>query len=191
MSKIRIGINGFGRIGRALTRINLKKTDYELVVINEIDPDINNIAYLLKYDTTYGKLSKDKVEVEKNHLKVNGSLITLFHESNIEKVPWSNFNVDVVIDSSGINQNVMNSRYLLDKGIKKVIISHSPKEGIDFTFMNGVNEKLYDKERHHIISSSICDANAVGPFYKLIDDNFGIEISEVTTLHPWLSYQNL
>lgn len=191
MKKIKIGINGFGRIGRALTRMNLKHQQYELIAINDIDPDINNLAYLLKYDTTYGKLDYAKIEVEKNHLSTNGNKITMFSDRNISKVPWHEMGVDIVVEASGVFQNVLDSRMLLENGIKKVIITHSPKKGVDFTYMEGVNEADYDPAIHHIISSSICDANAVAPFYKMIDDSFGVELGEVTTLHPWLSYQNL
>ena len=188
---IKIGINGFGRIGRALFRINLKYQEFQIVVINDIDPDINNIAYLLKYDTTYGKLQSDKIDVKDDYLIENGNKIKVFCEEKVQDVPWSDFDVDIVIDSSGIFHNVLAAKALLELGVKKVIITHSPKEGVDFTYMNGVNDHLYDEKKHHIISSSICDANAIAPFYKLIDDMYGIEMGDVTTLHPWLSYQNL
>ena len=188
---IKIGINGFGRIGRALFRINLAHQEFQIVAINDIDPDIHNIAYLLKYDTTYGKLQHDKIDVKGDCLIENGNKIKVFCKEKIQDVPWSNFDVDIVIDSSGIFQNVIDANKLLEQGVKKVIITHSPKNGIDFTYMNGVNEHLYNKNEHHIISSSICDANAVAPFFKLINDEYGIEMGDVTTLHPWLSYQNL
>ncbi len=192
MNKIRIGINGFGRIGRAVARLNLRHDLYELVAINDIDPDIDNLAYLFKYDTTYGKLRDDKVEVEGNRLIVNKKPINVHCESDIAKVKWEDDAVDVVIDSSGVLQNVLNASALVKEGrLKKVVVTHAPNQGLDFTYMEGVNEKEYDKKSHHVVSSSICDANAVAPFYKLIDDAFGVEMGEVTTLHPWLSYQNL
>jgi len=191
MGKIKIGVNGFGRIGRSLTRINLNHKKYELVAINDIDSDINNLAYLLKYDSTYGKLRDTKIEVAGNSLLVDGQKICIFCESDIRKVPWNDLSVDIVIDSSGVFNNVIGAREVLGDSVKKVVITHSPKEGIDFTFLYGVNEEFYEKCKHHVVSSSICDVNAVAPFYKLIDAAFGIEIGEVTTLHPWLSYQNL
>jgi len=191
MKKIKVGINGFGRIGRALTRMNLKHQQYELVAINDIDPDINNLAYLLKYDTTYGKLDNAKIEVENGFLIINSKKMKVFSEKTISKIPWHEMGVDIIVDASGVFQNVLDSIILLEQGIKKVIITHSPNRGVDFTYMDGVNERDYDPTAHHIISSSICDANAVAPFYKMIDDSFGIELGEVTTLHPWLSYQNL
>lgn len=191
MNRIKIGINGFGRIGRAFLRINLKYNAYDIVAINEIDPDIHNMAYLLKYDTTYGKLQNDKIDVNEDYLIVNGNRINIFCKDKIQNVCWSDFKVDVIIDSSGVFQNVIDSRLILSESVKKVITTHSPKEGVDFTFIYGVNEQLYDKNKYHVISSSICDVNAVAPFVKVIDDTFGIEMGEITTLHPWLSYQNL
>ncbi len=188
---IKIGINGFGRIGRALTRINLKHQKFQIIAINDIDNDINNLAYLLKYDSTYGKLQEEKVDVSDDKLIINEQETKIFSKKNITDIPWVELGVDIVIDSSGVFQNVIDAHKLIKKGLKKVIVTHSPKSGIDFTFMNGVNDKQYKKDIHHVISSSICDANAVAPFYKLIDNNFGIELGEITTLHPWLSYQNL
>ena len=191
MNRIKVGINGFGRIGRAFTRINLSHKRYDIIVINDIDADLDNLAYLLKYDTTYGKLREHKVEAKGDTLIINGSLIKFFSNKYINEIPWSELGVEVVIESSGVFQNVISSRDTIKGSVKKAIVTHSPKEGIDFTYMYGVNDFLYDKNRHEVISSSICDANAVAPFYKLIDDAFGIELGEVTTLHPWLSYQNL
>ncbi len=189
---IKIGINGFGRIGRVLTRINLRHQKYEIVAINDIDSDLDNLAYLLKYDSTYGKLRDDKVVVANGKLLINDHEIPVFSEPKISDVKWAEHGAEVVIDSSGVFQNVVEARKLVEGSeVKKVIVTHSPKSGIDFTFMQGVNESLYEIDKHHVVSSSICDANAVAPFYKLIEDNFGVELGEVTTLHPWLSYQNL
>jgi glyceraldehyde 3-phosphate dehydrogenase len=189
--KIRIGINGFGRIGRAFARINLKYGIYDIVLINDIDPDINNIAYLLKYDSTYGKLQNDKISVEDQYILVNKERIKFTSHANVADVDWNNHGVDVIIDSSGVLQNVLMAKELVKSSVKKVLVTHSPKENIDFTFMYGVNDHLYKKSKHHVVSTSICDANAVAPFFRLIDESFGIELAEVTTLHPWLSYQNL
>jgi glyceraldehyde 3-phosphate dehydrogenase len=189
---IKVGINGFGRIGRALFRINLLHQDYEIVAINEIDPDIDNMAYLLKYDSTYGKLFNNKISREGDYLVVDDKKIIIYHEKSIKDVDWKMHSVDVVIDSSGVFENVLDAKFLIEhKIVKKVIVTHSPKSGVDLTLMIGVNDKSYIKESHHIISSSICDANAVTPFFHLINTKFGIDVGEVTTLHPWLSYQNV
>ena len=190
--KIRLGINGFGRIGRAFFRINLLHSEYQIVAINELDPDLENIAYLLKYDSTYGKLSKNKVYTNKNSIIVDDCKIRVYNKGNIDEVPWQEHEIDVVIDSSGTYKNVKLSRQLIEQGrIKKVIITHSPKDSVDMTLMMGVNDEKYDTSKHQIISSSICDANAVAPFFHLINQSFPIEMGEITTLHPWLSYQNV
>ena len=186
---IRVGINGFGRIGRAFFRINLKNKLYKIEAINDIDPDLNNIAYLLKHDSTYGKIEEEVTIIGKK-IQVGDKNISVYNEKKISSIPWENHDIDVVIDSSGIYHNVMDSKNLIGR-VKKVIVTHSPKDGIDITLMNGVNEKKYNPNKHHIISSSICDANAVSPFIKVIEEFCGIENGNITTLHPWLSYQNL
>jgi glyceraldehyde 3-phosphate dehydrogenase len=186
---IRIGINGFGRIGRSILRINLKNQLYKIVAINDIDPDINNLAYLIEYDSTYGNIEQS-VSVSGNFLNIGKEKIEIFNQKKISDVDWNKQDVDVVIDSSGIFDNVIDARKIIGN-VKKVIVTHSPKAGIDFTLMNGVNEAEYDFNKHDIISSSICDANAVAPFYKIIEENFGVKRGFITTLHPWLSYQNL
>jgi glyceraldehyde 3-phosphate dehydrogenase len=191
MKKLRIGINGFGRIGRAFVRLNLKHQNFEIVQINDIEEDLNNLAYLLKYDTVYGKLMNISVSVEGEYLNIDQQRIQCTAFSRIEDVNWSLNNVDVVIDASGVLSNAISSRKCLTGSVRKVIISHAPKEGVDYTYMYGVNDDLYKPNDHNVISSSICDANAVAPFCKCINETFGIEMAQITTLHPWLSYQNL
>jgi len=189
---LRVGINGFGRIGRALFRNNLNNPCCEIVAINDIDSDIDNLAYLLKYDTTYGRLRQHHIEGSPGLLRVDGQEIAMLCNPRIEEAPWGEHRIDVLIDSSGVQENVIGAHEAVRRGLaQKVIVTHSPKQGLDGTFMVGVNADQYDPERHHVVSSSICDANAVAPFFKLIDDAFGIEYAEVTTLHPWLQYQNL
>lgn len=191
-TQINIGINGFGRIGRALMRMNLEEKAMNISVINEIDPDTGNMAYLLKHDTTYGNLNKTEISHGDGFISVEGRQIPVYSEVSIADVPWKKYGVDIVVDSSGVSSNVLNSSLLFAKqGIRQVIVTHSPKEGIDRTLMIGVNETIFNPGTDRVISSSICDANAIAPFYKLIDDAFGVVSGEVTTLHPWLSYQNL
>lgn len=189
---IKLGINGFGRIGRALYRLNLEQKKFQITVINDIDSNLDNHAYLLKYDSTYGKLKKHKVSILNDNLIIDNKCSHFYSYSDIKAVPWEKHDVDAVIDASGVSGNVIDSHSLIGRGsIKKVIVTHSPSKSIDATLMLGVNEKQYDPSRHHVLSSSICDANAVAPFFKAIDDNFGIEFANITTLHPWLQYQNL
>ena len=188
---IRVGLNGFGRIGRAITRIITNSKDINLVVVNDIDDDTENLLYLLKYDTTYGKFTKNVELKNKNNLLINNNNIKFYSESLIDKVPWHKHKIDLVIDASGVEQNVINSKKILNKELRKVVITHSPDKNIDHTIIMGVNETTYDYEKHDVVSSSICDASALGPILSELDKNFKVESGFVTTLHPRLSYQNL
>ena len=187
---LKIGINGFGRIGRAIFRSNLNKNFFEIVAINDINTDVGNIAYQLNYDTLYDQL-KDKFKVDKGHIYNNNYDLKVFHEKHIDDVEWKSRGIDIVIDASGILDNVLRGYATIKKqGVKKVIVTHSPNE-VDFTMVLGANEDKLDILKHHVISSSICDATAIGPVLKIIKDNFGISSGHLTTLHPWLGYQNL
>ncbi len=188
---MRVGINGFGRIGRAITRINLQKKAFDLVVVNDINPDMNNMSYLLKYDSTYGRLPYS-VSLDKNQLVVNDeSPIALYCEKNIEDVPWEKHGVDIIIDSSGIKKNLEIVHRMANRGIKNCIITNSPNGYHDYkSVIMGVNEhELIQND--YLISSSICDANAIVPVLNKLQENFGIDNGFITTLHPWLGYQNL
>lgn len=188
---IKIGINGLGRIGRAILRNNLDKNYFKIVLINDINPDIGNIAYTLNYETLYDRLPfVYKVENEKL-IDDKGEIIHVTHEKNIENVNWKDYDVDFIIDSSGIYQNVIEAHNLIKNKIaKKIFITHSP-DIVDFTMVLGANEEDLDVEKHHVISTSICDATAIAPITKAILKEFGLEYGYVTTLHPWLNYQNL
>jgi glyceraldehyde 3-phosphate dehydrogenase len=190
---IRVGINGFGRIGRAICRANLEKQGFELVAVNDINPDINNIAYTVNYDSLYDRLREPfLVDTEASVLYNAAGSIAVFQEHRIADVPWETLDVEVVIDASGVLANVLNSRRLITRGgVRKVIVTHSPDSGVDFNLVLGANEHLLDVERHDVISSSICDATAIAPVLKLMKQHFGLLCGYVTTLHPWLSYQNL
>ena len=187
---IRIGINGFGRIGRALTRILLNSSDIQLVVINELDNDIDNLAYLLKYDTLYGRIGID-VSVDKHSLVINNQFIPVFSVDKITDVEWDKYNLDVLIEASGVGVNVELAHELTSKQIVPKVVVTNASSNVDKTIIVGVNELEYEPSKHHVISSSICDANAVAPLLNLVDKNWGIEAVFLTTLHPWLSYQNL
>lgn len=188
---IKVGINGLGRIGRAILRNNLRASAFEIVAINDINPDPDNIAYTLNYDSIYGRLP---IEFRYEHhalLASDGSSISLHNEHSISEVDWQRDGVDFVIDASGVYQNVLDSHKLIDLGkAKKVFITHSPGN-VDFTMVLGANEHLLDVSRHHVIASSICDATALAPVIRVIVEDFGLDSGLVTTIHPWLSYQNL
>ena len=187
--KLRVGLNGLGRIGRHIFKMCINDPQLELVGINEINPDLNNWAYTLNYDSIYGQ-SKYKSYAENNKILCNAHSILTSNKKDIQTVPWEEWGVDVIIDSSGVLENTIKARTILNKTTKKVIFTNSP-ENIDFTMVLGVNEEKYNPKKHNLIASSICDATALAPVSKIIDNLFKIKLGYVTTLHPWLSYQNL
>jgi len=186
--KPRIGINGFGRIGRAIFRINQDANIFDIPIINEINPDNKNIAYLLKYDTTYGR-ANFHINNNNNSLLVDDDIITLYHEEKIANVPWDESDIDFVIDCSGQHQNLME----IDKNtsnVKNIVITNIP-DGVDHSIVIGCNEESLDPINNFIISSSICDAIAGAPIFNIINKNYNIVNGSMITLHPWLGYQNL
>ena len=187
--RLRVGINGFGRVGRAVYRVNLERGLFDVAAINDINPDPGNLAYLLQYDSTYGKLD-GAVSAAKGAIRHDGVEIPVFSESAVSEVPWERHGVDVVIEATGVYENVLLARQCLRGSVRKVLITASP-EPVDQTVVFGVNEASYDPELHHVVAASICDANACGPVLRLLWDAFGIEHGFCTTLHPWLSYQNV
>ena len=187
---LKVGINGFGRIGRAILRNILSFDDIDLCVINDINPEPENLAYLLKYDSYYGRL-KNKISINKNELSIDKKRVKIFNKENIKDVPWMDYSCDLVIESSGKHSLLDELPILIEKGVKKVIVTYSPNDKVDGHFVLGANEENFNKNTHHIISSSICDVVALAPVYKIINENFNVINGFLTTLHPWLSYQNL
>ncbi len=188
---IRVGINGLGRIGRAIFRVNALQRNFEVVVVNDINPDSKNIAYTLNYDTLYGRLPSALKAQDDLLIDGAGSSINVYHQQHIDEVDWSRHDVDYVIDASGVLDNVRRARKLTKNNIvKRVFITHSPDD-VDFTMVLGSNEDQLDINNHRVISTSICDATALAPVLNALNSKFGIENGYVTTLHPWLNYQNL
>ncbi|WP_417451440.1 glyceraldehyde 3-phosphate dehydrogenase NAD-binding domain-containing protein [Kordiimonas sp.] len=190
---MRVFVNGFGRIGRTVTRILLENKKLVLAGINDIVDDVDNLAYLLNYDSNYGRLATPaRALAEEKALTVDGHKIPVFNCREIDALPWQEIDADIVIDCSGTKDNVLAAHSLRGKGkLKGVVVTHSPKDGIDRHIIMGVNEAQYDSEADFVVSSSICDANAIAHLLKFVDDAYGIEHGSVTTLHPWLGYQNL
>lgn len=188
---MRVGINGFGRIGRTLYRVNMEADDsFCIPVINDINPDPANIAYLLNYDTTYGNLEK-KFTNDGLHIS-NGELeFDALYEKFIDDVDWGRYGVDIVVDASGKKENLLRAKEVIRKNpsVKKVVITHSPDE-VDFTMVIGANEDQL-LPSHDVISSSICDATAIAPVMKCIMSRFNLNGAAITTVHPMLSYQNV
>ena len=190
---IRVGINGLGRIGRAIFRINLSDPRFRVVAINDVNPDNHNIAYLLKYDSIYGRLGKT-VGIDGDYLVVEGIAdpIRIYHEPHIDDAPWDAEQVDVVIDSSGVYSNLARARDLKQRNVRMCVTTNSPAEDeVDKTIILGINEESIDFGSDFLIASSICDANAVAPVLHVLDREYGIDHGSLTTLHPWLNYQNL
>jgi len=186
---MKIGINGFGRIGRTIAKINAQQQRFELVAINDTNTHIDNMAYLFKYDSTHGKFPGE-VLAQEDSITIQGKKAQYTSYRNIQEVPWDKYNVDIVIDSSGVDSNVGGARWLIDqKKTKKVVITHSSSE-TDKEIIMGVNDDQLSKD-DCVVSNSICDANAIAHVLKWLDEEFGILSGSITTLHPWLSYQNL
>ena len=188
---MKIGINGFGRIGRAVFRINMKNEyHFEVPVVNDINPDSSNVAYQINYDTTYGNLD-DKFEASGNVVKNSRFSFEVTRHARIDEVDWDSYGVEIVVDASGKKDNLLLAPKVIEKNpsVRKVIITHSPEE-VDFTMVIGANDDKL-KDEYNIISSSICDATAMAPVLKLMFDNFEIEGGAITTVHPLLSYQNV
>ena len=187
---MKVGINGYGRIGKILHRIISANKELSLVAINDINPDKNNIAYLANYDSTYGSLD-EKYVVDGDYIVNSSEKVEVFSYSQIDDVPWSKSKVDVVIDSSGVTKNLISSTNL-KKNVKLVVFTNSPEESkVDKTVIFGVNHKNLEPSKDFLIASSICDATALSPILKLVNDKYKIQKGFVTTLHPWLGYQNL
>ena len=188
MSKPKVLLNGLGRIGRAILRINLEKDIFDLVAVNVINPDVKNIAYLVKYDSTYGKLSNEVTEDGKD-LFIDGKKIRITHENEIKNVDLSG--IDIVIEATGVQKNNEQIEEMAaSSSVKRFVITNiSCRSAKDIIF--GVNEELLKDESIKIVSSSICDCISLAPIYNILQKNFTVESGYLTTLHPWLSYQNL
>ncbi len=185
---IKVGINGFGRIGRLIYRIAYNDPELEFVAVNDIT-DAKTLAHLLRYDSVYGK-APFQIGSENDLLIVNGKRIKVFSERDPEKLPWGELGVDVVVESTGKFRAREDASKHLKAGAKKVFIS-APAKAPDITFIIGINEKDYDKEKHHIISIGSCTTNGLAPIVKVLDENFGIEYGIMTTIHSYTADQRL
>jgi len=186
---VKIGINGFGRIGRNYLRAALAKgSDLEVVAVNDLT-DNKTLAHLLKYDSITGRLDAT-VELEGDNIIVNGKPIKVLAERDPANLGWGDLGVDIVIESTGRFTKADDARKHIEAGAKKVIIS-APATGEDATFVMGVNEHLYDPASHNIISNASCTTNCLAPLAKVFNDEFGIERGLMTTVHAYTADQNL
>jgi glyceraldehyde 3-phosphate dehydrogenase len=186
---IRVGINGFGRIGRNFFRAQLeRKADIEIVAANDLG-DEKTMAHLLKYDSTLGPLDGD-VEVKDGVISAGGEEIKLLSERDPGAIGWGDLGVDVVLESTGFFTKREGAQKHLDAGAKKVVIS-APATDPDITVVLGVNDDAYDKDSHHIVSNASCTTNCVAPMAKVLHDAFTIEQGFMTTIHAYTADQRL
>ncbi|MCW7943183.1 glyceraldehyde-3-phosphate dehydrogenase [Streptomyces hygroscopicus] len=186
---IRVGINGFGRIGRNYFRALLEQgADIEIVAVNDLG-DTATTAHLLKYDTILGRL-KQEVSHTADTITVDGRTIKVLSERNPADIPWGELGVDIVIESTGIFTKREDAAKHLAGGAKKVLIS-APAKDEDITIVMGVNQDKYDAANHHVISNASCTTNCVAPMAKVLDENFGIVKGLMTTVHAYTNDQRI
>jgi len=185
---IKVGINGFGRIGRNVFRAALQDQNIDFVAVNDIT-DANTLAHLLKYDSVHGIL-KDEVKVKNDVIEVAGREIKVLSVKDPASLPWKDLGVDIVIEATGLFRDKESAGKHLSAGAKKVIIT-APAKGEDITIVIGVNEKDYDDTKHHIISNASCTTNCLAPVVKVLHDTFGVEKGIMSTIHSYTADQVL
>ena len=184
----KIGINGFGRIGRQLTKLLLGSENIKLVAVNDLS-NIETSSHLFKYDTSYGQFN-GKVEFNENQIIINGEKINKISEKDPSKINWSDYDVDIVVESTGIFTKKSEASKHLNGTVKKVIIS-APATDEDITIVLGVNDQSYDENNHDIISNASCTTNCVAPMVKVINDQFGIKNALMSTIHSFTNDQSV
>jgi glyceraldehyde 3-phosphate dehydrogenase len=185
---IKLGINGFGRIGRMVFRAALKHPEVEVVAINDLT-DSKTMAYLLQYDSVHGRLDMD-VTAKEDSIEVGGKTITIRSVKDPEKIGWADFGVDIAAECTGIFRDREGASKHLAAGARKVIIS-APAGNPDITIVMGVNSNQYDPRQHHIISNASCTTNCLAPVAKVLLENFGLKHGLMTTIHAYTGDQRL
>jgi glyceraldehyde 3-phosphate dehydrogenase len=185
---IKVGINGFGRIGRNIVRTALDDRDIQFVAVNDIT-DAKTLAHLLKYDSVLGNLPNTIAHTD-NTISVDGNTFQVFKTKDPAEIDWASVGADIVVESTGLFTNGPEARKHIRGAVKKVIIS-APAEDPDATFVLGVNEKLYDPAKHHVVSNASCTTNCLAPVAKVLQDTFGIHSGTMTTIHSYTNDQKL
>jgi glyceraldehyde 3-phosphate dehydrogenase len=185
---IRVGINGFGRIGRNIVRTALDDKDIQFVAVNDIT-DAKTLAHLLKYDSVLGNLPHHVTHTD-DSIAVEGSRFKVFKVKDPAEIDWASVGADIVVESTGLFTNGADARKHLRAPVKKVIIS-APSEGPDATFVLGVNGNTYDPAKHNVISNASCTTNCLAPVAKVLQDTFGITAGTMTTIHSYTNDQKL
>lgn len=186
MAKLRVGINGFGRIGRVLFRAGFDHLD--IVGINSLD-SLDGSAHLLKYDSTHGIFNKE-VSHDEKELIVEGRKIKFSAHKNPAEIPWKDWGVDLVLECTGALKSKEDYSKHFSAGAKKVMVS-APAEGCDLTVVYGVNHESYDPSKHHVLSNASCTTNCLAPVAKVLHENFGIENGVMTTVHSYTNDQRI
>lgn len=185
---IKVGINGFGRIGRNVLRTCLGDKDIDFVAVNDLT-DTRTLAHLLKYDSIMGNL-ENEISADGDSIKVDGDSFRVFSERDPSNIPWDEVGADIVIESTGIFTKAEDASKHLGGSVKKVIIS-APAKNEDITIVLGVNEGMYDAANHHIISNASCTTNCLAPVAKVIHEKFGIKNALMNTIHSYTNDQQL
>ena len=183
---VKVGINGFGRIGRLITRVAIKDPDVEIVAVNDL-ADASALAHLFKYDSVHGVFSGD-VGSSDGMLVIEGKKLRVLSERDPGNLPWKDMGVKIAVESTGLFTKKETAQKHLDAGADKVIIT-APATDPDITMVLGVNEDMYDPKKHHIISNASCTTNALVPVVKVLIDNFGVEKGFMTTIHAYTNDQ--
>lgn len=189
---VKVGINGFGRIGRLVYRASLvsPKNELEFVAVNDLPVGTKTLAHLLKYDSTFGTLNLS-VEAKDDALVVNGKTIKILSFKSPLEIPWKDYGIDIVVESTGVfTEKDKCIGHIQNGGAKKIIIT-APAKGQDVTIVMGVNENNYDPKRHNIISNASCTTNCLAPMAKVLMDNFGIKSALMTTVHSYTNDQRI
>lgn len=186
---IKVGINGFGRIGRQVLRNFIERhPEVEVVAVNDLT-DAETLAHLFKYDSNYGRF-EGTVEAGENCLVINGKTVKILSEKDPAQLPWGELGVEYVVESTGRFTDATAAHAHIDAGAKKVVIS-APAKNEDKTFVLGVNEDLYDPEKHHVMSMASCTTNCLAPAAKVVNDKFGIVSGLMTTIHAYTNDQKI
>ena len=186
---VKVGINGFGRIGRNVYRAARGRADLEIVAVNDIT-DTKTLAHLLKYDSILGNYA-GSVAADGDHLTVDGSQVKVFAEREPGNLPWRDLGIDIVIESTGLFTDATKAKVHIDKGGAKKVIISAPAKNEDITIVLGVNGERYDPRQHHVVSNASCTTNCLAPVAKVLHDSFGIEAGLMTTVHSYTSDQRL
>jgi glyceraldehyde 3-phosphate dehydrogenase len=186
---VKVGINGFGRIGRNVYRAAHGRGDLEIVAVNDIT-DPGTLAHLLKYDSILGNYAGD-VSADGDHLMVDGTRVKVFAERDPGNLPWRDLGIDIVIESTGLFTDATKAKVHIDRGGAKKVIISAPAKNEDITIVLGVNGERYDPRQHHVVSNASCTTNCLAPVAKVLHDSFGIEAGLMTTIHSYTSDQRL